>query len=382
MENLKEILEQTLKDGYYIMPDKSKAILDFKIYKEEKEEIFGKEFPDYFTSLTFAVFRATIYNWGFGKDLMTDYSIYEKFMIHRELNTLQSNTIKFPELIEISSNDDYLRDKFTNDINDPKKPFIINSFHYSSYKSMLNYLLYNNLNVFLIATKRIIDEHQKNSEFYSLAINHIHDKKSKVTFIDAEDPKSLLTLAESCKPTKNNNRNVVLIFPDGNMGARKEIDIKRFEHIDFLGRKLLVRKGVLMFAELFNIPIYNTIINNTPDNRTFIEVENYIENPKEQSKSGENILKLFYRVLEERLKKDSFYKWECWMYIHSWMERLVPSKEGELVTEKNYDNNRFSLITIKDDKYIFDSKYYLSYLTKGADTVSLKELVLSTKITL
>ncbi|MCK9310889.1 MAG: hypothetical protein M0P26_01280 [Bacteroidales bacterium] len=383
MEDYQKMIDRMINDGYCTMPDKCKAIYDINIYYQDLQEIMGKIYPDQSSDFSFAVFRAALYRWDLGHDSTTDYELYKLYLRNRDINELRSHTFLLPEIIKIKSNDEQLSKRFKDDIASPQKPFIISSFHYSSYKSLVNYLIYNRFTVYIIASNGIINQNRDNLDFYVKAMDHQFGKHSDVRYIGAEDFNSMLTLAEILSDKKIDPKTVFLLFPDGNIGNKQNIDPKRFEQVCFLGKELWVRKGVFMFAEMFNIPIYNVIIDSDIRNDVCINIEFYIENPKIFKHNGKNMLILFYNVLENYLLCGNLHKWECWVYIHSWHEHLTPPVEDkEFVSINNYDENRFTLISIKQDKYVFDSKYYISYPIQRNGTETLMDIILKTNVTL
>jgi len=383
MEDYQKITDQIIRDGFYRMSDNRKVIYDIDLYYQEQQKIMKKEFPDLSKDLSFAVFRAALYQWNLGKDLKTDYELFNLFRLNRDLNDLRSNTFTLPEKIGITSEDEDVLKKFTEDLVSPKKPFIISSFHYSSYKVLINYMVYHGFTIYLVTAKHIIDMNKKDSDFYVKAINQKLGLNSDVRYICAEDFNSMLILAETLSDKNINPKTVFLLFPDGNIGTIKGIDTKRFESIRFLNRNLWVRKGLFMFAELFNIPAYNILIDSDLENNINIEVTHYIDNPKLINKKENNLLILFYNVLENHLLCGNLHKWECWVYIHSWHEHQTPPSEDKvLVSLENYDEDRFTLTTINQDKYVFDSKYYLSYPIEWDGTGLFRDILIKANIIL
>ena len=383
MENYQTIVNQIINDGYYMMPGNRKAIYDLSIYYRDQQEIMEKDFPDQSSNLSFAVFRATLYHWDLGKDLATDYHLYKQYLQNRELNELRSSTFILPEIMEIKSNNVTLLNKFTEDIASPQKPFIISSFHYSSYKTLVNYLVYKGFTIYLIASKAIIDQNKNNSYFYAKAMNDKLGRNSEVKYICAEDALSMIEIAEIVSDNNIDPKTVFLIFPDGNIGTKRNIDTKRFEPIRFLNKDLWVRKGIFMFAELFDIPIYNVIADSDLNLNIHIEILYHIESPILFKNNNKNILHLFYNVLENYLLSGNLHKWECWVYIHAWHEHLTPPAEDQvLVSLDTYEEKRFTLLVINQDEYIFDSKYYLSYPIKREGLTSLADTILKTNIIL
>jgi len=236
----------------------------------------------------------------------------------------------------------------------------------------------------MIASKRVIERNQKDCEFYAYVINYAYGKNSKVNYVCAEDYNSLIKLSEDMKKQKEVTKTVLLLFPDGNVGTKKVIDEKRQEEIQIINKTFWVRKGIFIFAEIFNIPVYNVLVDYTSENDNYIDILDFIESPREFKRNGGNMLSLFYGKLGERLQEENMYKWECWLYIHSWSQHPLPKvEEREYVSTENYDEFRFTLFYMDQKRYIFDSKYYLSYLIISDDiSVPIKSIVLNNNIVL
>lgn len=383
MTDLNEVMKKMASDGYYIMPDGQKAIYDLEIYCKEQDNIINEILPDCSNEFNFAVFRATLFYLGLGKDIDADHENFCRFVRNRKLNDLRSNTFMYPEKICLRGEKENFLKKFELDLNNPQKPFIVSSFHFSSYKTLFSYLIYNGFTVYMVASEKVIERDRENCELYVSVVNQVLGKDSKVKFVCAEDYNSLIMLAEEIREHKSVIKTVLLVFPDGNLGSKRVIDIKKSKCIHLFNKNILVRKGIFTFAEIFDIPVYNVIVDSETGGEAYINIMDYIESPRLCRKKGNDILQLLYNNLEKTVDESNFYKWECLMYMHAWNDHPIPDKvNAAIVTAENYEENRYTFFTMNEENFIFDSKYCLSYQV-GENAVSpLKDIVLSSKVLL
>jgi hypothetical protein len=152
----------------------------------------------------------------------------------------------------------------------------------------------------------------------------------------------------------------------------------------FWGKEIYVRRGIFLFSQLFNLPIYNVLVETDINENVIINVTNLIDNPKYYKDHKSSIENFLYKELEIYLKKNGFYKWGGWTYIHSWYERLKPVEQKRLLAKSNIDINRFTKYELDQKFYVFDSKYYLSYLLTKKEYIScdIREIVSSKKVVL
>jgi len=139
-----------------------------------------------------------------------------------------------------------------------------------------------------------------------------------------------------------------------------------------------------MFAEMFDLPIYNVYVSSINSDEITIHISDFIESPKLTKINGNSLIQNYYITLETILRKESnLPNWECWVYLHKWLESGKLNKDDfGLIDEESFDETRFTLINIDNTNYLFDSKYYLSYQIADVNKQSIRNFVIENKIAL
>lgn len=369
MEDTQKIADCLLKKGYYQNNNHYYGIYNIDIYKKELELIFSNSYSEYGHSFSFAVFRASIYNWGLGSTLDDDFRRYIVFLQNRDMNELRNAAIFLPQHIKIKSKESSFIDKFEKHIENYTSPFIINSFHYSSYGMILNYLLYHNFEVTCLASQKFIDKYEQRAEACSNVMNRLFCLDSKINFVCANDFDSLVQLGLSVSEFSSSRKKVILLFMDGNVGYHKEQSLDTLVNVNFLGKDIYVRKGIGFLAKILNLPIFNILVDSNEKEGIYIDIIDYADVLKY---SVDDFIQCAYSQLEETLSNNNYFKWECWLYIHSWTKKNQQERENYAINKDDIANvDRFTYIRSGKDRYIFDSKYYLSHLISENEKESL-----------
>jgi hypothetical protein len=361
MENIQEIVNNILqKNTTYQKNGNYYGFYDINMYNKELELISNTTYEHHLHTLSFAVFRSALYNWNMGDSIDLDFQKYATYLRNRKINELRNATIILPISIKIKSDNIAFLNKFEEDIKTPSSPFIIVSFHYSAYSSIINYLLYNGFDVTCLASRKLIDKNKERVEVCCEIMNKAYEVNSKIEFVCANDYDSLLRLGTiSEKETSSTNKKVILLFMDGNVGSQKMENFNRLVKVNFLERNIYVRKGCALLAKSLGLPIYTVVIDETSDGELYIDILDHVKLFKS---SLDDFVRKSYLNLEKKLKEDNYFKWECWLYIHSWIKKESSSDSFIVDKDDILDINRFTYICSGKNRYVFDSKSYLSYL--------------------
>ena len=260
-----------------------------------------------------------------GSSVERDFLKYAVFLRNRKVCELRGATIVLPEYIKIKSNNIIFQDNFKKDIKAPVSPFIIISFHYSAYSSIINFLLYNGFDVTCLASQKLINKHKERVEVCCEIMNAVYGLNSKIKFVCANDSDSLIRLGTSKEELSSSNKKVILLFMDGNIGSKKLINFDRLVKVNFLERDVYVRKGCALLAKSLGLPIYQVLIDETPNGELYIDILDYVQLLKS---SMDDFVRRSYCNLERKLKEDNYFKWECWLYIHSWIKKDVLARNN------------------------------------------------------
>jgi hypothetical protein len=372
--DIKDIIKEIKQAGFYEI-DGLKLIYSNSIYTEEYKKIEKSSIPvEHKKSFPFAVFRGNLYNFNLNSSLNDDYELYCRYIYNKRLVNLQLNTLFLSKEIELQYSSNHVREQFEKELTKINKVLIINSFHYSSYKSILPCFLINNCDVFLLATPKVILENEHKTNLFSTICNNLFSTDSSACFINAEDYLSLIKLYEILSKKEFRRKPVLLIFPDGNIGADRKNDTnKNLFKVNFHGTKIHIRQGIFSFAKTLLAPVFNVL---TESHKDFIsmKIHNYYDFTNKNIHPDE-FTSMLFQNFEKFLCRKNIPKWECMMYLHSWMDTKAFNKDI-FVTEKTFDKERYTSFKIDNQQYIFDSKYLLSL---EVDSDNIKKCVLKNK---
>jgi hypothetical protein len=353
-----KILEEIINNGFY-EKDGLKFIYSLPIYYSEYEKIIRTPISkEHITSFPFAVFRGNLYNFNLQSSLKNDYKLYCKYLYNRRIVNLQLNTILLAQSIKFEYSTDFIKNQFEKEILNLDKTMIINSFHYASSKLILPYFLINNCDVYIIATPKIIKDNEEKTEIFTSIWNTKFNTESKAYFVNAEDYLSLIKLYEALTKRHFDRKTILLIFPDGNIGAdRKNENNKNLYKIEFHGAKIHIRQGIYSLAKILQAPVFS-VIGESYKEYVKMNVNSFLDFASEHIQPDDFTAMLF-RNFEKFIDRENMSKWECMIYLHSWLDKNEII-EDEIVDKKSFDKERYTYIKIDEKKYIFDSKYYLS----------------------
>jgi hypothetical protein len=369
---LQNILEEILSNGYYEKDD-LKLIYNLDVYYKEYEKIVKGSIPsEYKQSFQFAVFRGNLYNFNLYSSLDNDYKLYCDYVYNKRLVNLQLSTILLAKNLIVQYSTNLIKNQFDKEMQDYQNMLIINSFHYSASKLIMLYFLINNCDVYLIATPKVIKENEEKTNMFSALCHKLYATESLAYFMNAEDHLSLVKLYDIFSVKDNKRKKILLAFPDGNIGAnRKNDENKNLFKVEFHNVKVHIRQGIFSFAKFFQSPIFNVIAESNKNSVT-MKINDYYDF-KTQNIDPDEFTSVLFQNFETFLIRENLSRWECMMYLHSWIDKREINK-NKYVDKATFDINRYTYFKLDNQKYIFDSKYYLSL---EVESDNIKKMVLN-----
>ncbi|MDR1552694.1 MAG: hypothetical protein LBS69_04430 [Prevotellaceae bacterium] len=369
--DLHYILEEIRNNGYY-EKDNFTFINDIAYYRKKINAISKKDIPSaYKQSFSFAVFRGCLYNFGVGSTLNDDYKLYEDLVLIRRAVNLQLNTLPLIHDIKVEFASDDTEEYYRKALEDKDRVLIINSFHYSAYKLLLPYFLLKNCDVHLVATSSIIKANKEKTDLFIAICEQLFGINASTTFVNVEDSLSLLKLYELFTAKSHQRKQILLIFPDGNLGSdKKNNNNTNLLKIKLHGVNIHIRQGIYSLAATLKAPVINVIAESSIQ-KVVMKVNGYFDFMHETIKPDDFSLMLF-EYFDAFLKRENFPSWECIMYLHTWIEKKQMD-ENVFVDKKTFDKNRYTYFELSDRKYVFDSNYFLSL---EVQTDKIKDIVL------
>lgn len=237
-------------------------------------------------------------------------------------------------------------------IKNKAKPTIFATFHLGSYRLLNSYLYERGLKNVLIVRGRVFEE-QLESIFNEVKPSLRKKKDSDIIILDANDRRSIFRIKQLISKGY-----CLTVYLDGNTGVndKKGVFTKNHLEIPFLNGQINIRKGVGQLAYLIGadlIPVFSYRDVNHTNN---IEFLSRIKFKDFKNKDFiEESLKICYAHLENYLLQYPW-QWECWTYIHNWIDMNVNANDTE---SKNVLNkNKFLPFYLNDSEYLMNLKTY------------------------
>lgn len=191
-------------------------------------------------------------------------------------------------------------------------PAIYTSFHLSSYRMSLKYLVAKGVPITLVASQDVLQEQE---EIISRICAQL---QNPIEFVDANAPHSLLTMVRTLKRGRS-----LFIYIDGNTGADgMSNDNRNLFEIGLLNSTLLVRQGVPILSYLAKTPLIPVLCHRSE----VLEIQFYPSFFPSEGISREqytvDALLYLYHILEENLR-ESPESWEAWLYIYKFVPKVV-----------------------------------------------------------
>lgn len=347
----------SFEKGFHMIGTK-KMVWNSDIYENDLNVISKLELSDKNKhSLQFAIFRANLFNLKLGRSIDEDFELYVNLYKSTKKEEIHENTLFISDAIEVISNKNSLVEEFKKSFEE-NHFFIINSFHYASYKMILKYIVAQNCDIYLLGTQKSISKNEEKTHFFIKLYNEVYGTSSVARFINAEQPDSLLKLSDVAMNPDNYRTRVLLVFADGNISSKPKTseNDKYYEKMQFHGTEISVRKGIFSFAKIFKLRVFDVIM--TMDNLTPVLTINNLYDCQFKEKF-ESLVPSLFKSYEKLISRENIQNWECILNLHHWIVKKVP--KDKKISVDNYDDSRFTIVNHEGRNYVFDSKYYLSY---------------------
>lgn len=231
-------------------------------------------------------------------------------------------------------------------------PKIYCSFHMSSYRLCMLYLLTNNIPLTLLASQNVIKEQgelimQLLRRFSSVPSNSI---------INANNSSSIFSMIGELRKGRS-----LFVYIDGNTGAsEKAWDNENLLEVDILASQIKVRTGISFLSKIMGVPIVPII--STRDEGCFPKIEllpSIFPNQDEtKNRYMERSIKALYSALNKKLIEYPD-QWEAWLYLYKFATKIIPKDNlpGNIEDKKifSFNRQRYSLWDNKNQSYLMDN---------------------------
>ncbi len=328
-------------------------------------------------TMRFALFRANLYNIGFGGSIFDDFSAYTQYVKTIELTHLLISSIHSTDLFSITFKNKQVNEKYQQVVQ--KNNFIIyNTFHFGAFISLVDYLAFKNEDVYVLVSSWMQEKPLENNDNKVGAFRSKFKSKVNVKLINSNDISCLLQLKElkdSCQ--KSSKKIAIVTLIDGNF-----LELRKGESRNtgaFLGDKVNFQQHITNMAEKLETPLvhcYMTI----KEKKLILSIHEVLDFGQQLVSSNEAQY-IIFNDFEQLLHKESVGMWTLVADLHITINKNKFPKDIQLIEENNYNETRFTEVYLGHDLFIFDSKYYILYeVNKSKKLDNIKERVIVSKI--
>lgn len=238
-------------------------------------------------------------------------------------------------------------------------PNIYCTFHLGSYRIINTLLLFNNIDFTLVVDNETIENSQ--SDFIEEYQKYLDRGETTSDFkvVNAEKGNIGLKMIREIKRGRS-----LVLYLDGNTGvggvSRKD---DKLVPVNFLGNKILARKGIAFMSYLLNVPIVPVIsyrTNNTETNVCFhpsIIPDKTMERDAFCLKTTQYLFDLFASYLENYPEQ-----WEGWLYVDRFLDKEAFTTLKLTEFDPNYEyifnKDRFDKFIKDYSVFLFDNESY------------------------
>ena len=229
-------------------------------------------------------------------------------------------------------------------------PKIYCSFHMSSYRLCMLYLLKRNIPLTLLASNDIIKKQGG-------LINNICDRASSSIdhhIIDANAPNSLIKMMRELR-----KGNSLFVYVDGNTGVENLRSKENLLDVKILDSYIKVRAGIAYLSKLSDVPIVPIIA--TKDEKQCPQIHIYKPispfSNEEKQVYVERAIKKIYSLLNHELERQPEL-WEAWMYLHKFATKYQ-EKPLDLSYEDFYRQRQWKF---NDERFLmwnYEQKHFI-----------------------
>jgi len=257
-------------------------------------------------------------------------------------------------------------------------PKIYCSFHLSSYRLCLLYLLTNNIPITLIASQNVIKEQGS----LIMQLHGIFSKTPPDRIIDANKPSSIFSMIGELRKGRS-----LFVYVDGNTGALDDRHANEtLLKVDILNSHIKVRTGIAYLSQITGVPIVPIISTRDTDYFPKIELLSpiYPESNESERRYIERSVNELYLVLNKRLVKYAE-QWEAWMYLYKFAEKKVSiEKELRKMAEQesfSFNRKRYLVWNNNNQCYLMDNcDFSLITIDQEIRTILEKNKIYSSEI--
>lgn len=235
------------------------------------------------------------------------------------------------------------------------KPTIFATFHMGSYRVINTYLNVKNFKSVLIVDTEVFESQTEHYIDVYTSIQKERSTTGHLVVLNADEQSTFFKLKQLIKEGYS-----LIVYLDGNMGAgsRNVSENKNLIPISLFGNEIYVRKGIGVLAKLLGAQIVPVISHLDKEK---IHLTFYPEYNVFSTDDIHNSISYCYNLLEKLLVKFPE-QWECWLYMHNWINLEKWSIKNDQELEENV-NNKTEFKFNKDDYYLvhnsLDNTYFL-----------------------
>jgi lauroyl/myristoyl acyltransferase len=238
------------------------------------------------------------------------------------------------------------------DILKNNKTPIFATFHMGSYRLLNSFLYEKGFKSVLIVRGKVFEEQFENI-FNEVKPILKRKKESDIIILDANDRKSIFKIKQLVA-----RGYCLTVYLDGNTGVNDEKGVQTKNHLEipFLNSNMYIRKGIGQLAYLLKLDIIPVMSYRDVNEKNNIEfLPKILFNAYNNKDYIEKSLLICYKYLENYLVTYPW-QWECWMYIHSWINRDANMREKSV---KNILNiNQYLPFYIGEKEYLTNLETY------------------------
>lgn len=242
------------------------------------------------------------------------------------------------------------------------EPRIYVSFHLSSYRLNMLYLLQNGLPITLVASKDVIKEQSSiiKRSYASVSSQTTHN------IIDANHPNSIKSMLRELRDGRS-----IFAFIDGNTGVDgMSTSNKHLMRVPLLESHIMVRTGLAHLSKIANVPIVPMITYRKQNEFPTICLFNSILANSNENTSNYVIraIRVIYQYLDSALRSYAD-QYEPWLYMYKFADKISTNTGQKQFCDINYKFNdfRYNAFCHKNIHYLLDNNDF-SAIEIDADT--------------
>lgn len=238
-------------------------------------------------------------------------------------------------------------------LKDEKGTKIFATFHQGSYRLLNSFLYEKGFKSVIIVRGDFIKE-QIETVLTEIEPTLNKTKNSDVIILDVNQRSAIFKIKQLISEGY-----FLTAYLDGNSGLNDEKGVLTKNHvkIPFLNSSIFVRKGVAQLAYLLKLDIIPVISSRNIDDSININFLPQIEYNNYKSKDFiESSLKICFNHLQDFLIK-SPWQWECWTYIHKWIDRDDTTSENSITMNK-LNTSKYLPFYVGTDEFLTNLKTY------------------------